>query len=100
SSIPSSRDAGPAVRPPTRRARARRGRGPPPRRPRGPGAHPHRPPRPPARAEPIPLARPVLGEAEERAVVEVLRSGQLSLGPRVPAFEDAFARRLGGGPVQ
>jgi perosamine synthetase len=46
-------------------------------------------------AEEIPLARPVLGEAEERAVVEVLRSGQLSLGPRVPAFEEAFAARLG-----
>jgi perosamine synthetase len=28
-------------------------------------------------------------------VVEVLRSGQLSLGPRVPAFEEAFAARLG-----
>jgi len=46
-------------------------------------------------ADEIPLARPVLGEAEERAVVEVLRSGQLSLGPRVPAFERAFAERLG-----
>ena len=46
-------------------------------------------------AEPIPLARPVLGEAEERAVLEVLRSGQLSLGPRVPAFETAFAERVG-----
>jgi perosamine synthetase len=43
----------------------------------------------------IPLARPVLGEAEERAVIEVLRSHQLSLGPRVPAFEQAFAERLG-----
>jgi perosamine synthetase len=43
----------------------------------------------------VPLARPVLGEAEERAVLEVLRSGQLSLGPRVPAFERAFAQRLG-----
>ncbi len=43
----------------------------------------------------IPLARPVLGEAEERAVIDVLRSGQLSLGPRVPAFEQAFAARLG-----
>jgi perosamine synthetase len=43
----------------------------------------------------VPLARPVLGEAEEQAVLEVLRSGQLSLGPRVPAFEDAFAARLG-----
>jgi perosamine synthetase len=28
-------------------------------------------------------------------VLEVLRSGQLSLGPRVPAFEQAFAARLG-----
>ena len=45
--------------------------------------------------EEIPLARPVLGEEEELAVLEVLRSGQLSLGPRVPAFEHAFAQRLG-----
>jgi len=37
----------------------------------------------------IPLAQPVLGEAEELAVLEVLRSGHLSLGPRVPAFEAA-----------
>jgi len=43
----------------------------------------------------IPLARPVLGEEEELAVIEVLRSGQLSLGPRVPAFERAFAARVG-----
>jgi perosamine synthetase len=43
----------------------------------------------------IPLARPVLGEEEERAVAEVLRSGQLSLGPRVPEFERAFADRVG-----
>jgi perosamine synthetase len=43
----------------------------------------------------IPLARPVLGEAEERAVVEVLRSGQLSLGPRLAEFECAFAARVG-----
>ncbi|MDP8967055.1 MAG: DegT/DnrJ/EryC1/StrS family aminotransferase, partial [Actinomycetota bacterium] len=43
----------------------------------------------------IPLARPVLGKAEEAAVLEVLRSRQLSLGPRVPAFEQAFAARLG-----
>jgi perosamine synthetase len=43
----------------------------------------------------IPLAKPVLGEAEERAVVEVLRSGQLSLGPKLPEFERLFAERLG-----
>jgi perosamine synthetase len=45
--------------------------------------------------EEVPLARPVLGAAEERAVLEVLRSGQLSLGPRLVAFERAFAERLG-----
>jgi perosamine synthetase len=44
--------------------------------------------------EPIPLARPVLGEAEERAVIEVLRSGQLSLGPRVAEFEQRFAAQV------
>jgi perosamine synthetase len=43
----------------------------------------------------IPLAHPVLGEAEERAVIEVLRSGQLSLGPRVSQFERQFALRVG-----
>ncbi|HEX4363382.1 MAG TPA: DegT/DnrJ/EryC1/StrS family aminotransferase [Solirubrobacteraceae bacterium] len=43
----------------------------------------------------VPLARPVLGRAEEDAVIDVLRSGQLSLGPCVPAFERAFAGRLG-----
>jgi perosamine synthetase len=43
----------------------------------------------------IPLARPVIGREEEQAVLEVLRSGQLSLGPRVPAFERAFADRVG-----
>jgi perosamine synthetase len=43
----------------------------------------------------LPLAKPVLGEREEQLVLEVLRSGHLSLGPRVPAFEDAFARAVG-----
>jgi perosamine synthetase len=43
----------------------------------------------------IPLARPLLGEPEERAVLEVLRSGQLSLGPRLAEFERAFAARIG-----
>jgi perosamine synthetase len=45
--------------------------------------------------EMIPLARPLLGEAEEQAVNEVLRSGQLSLGPRVGEFEQRFAERVG-----
>ena len=43
----------------------------------------------------IPLARPVLGEREEQLVLEVLRSGQLSLGPRLAEFEQAFAARIG-----
>ena len=43
----------------------------------------------------IPVARPVIGEREEELVLEVLRSGHLSLGPRGPAFEQAFAARLG-----
>jgi perosamine synthetase len=45
--------------------------------------------------EEVPLARPVLGEPEEQAVLEVLRSRHLSLGPRVPEFERRFAARLG-----
>jgi perosamine synthetase len=47
------------------------------------------------RQETIPLARPVLGEEEERAVIEVLRSGQLSLGPRLAEFERLFAEAAG-----
>jgi perosamine synthetase len=45
--------------------------------------------------DPIPLARPVLGEPEEHAVLDVLRSGHLSLGPKGPEFERAFAARVG-----
>ena len=43
----------------------------------------------------IPLARPELGEREEELVLEVLRSGRLSLGPMQERFERAFADRLG-----
>ncbi|HEX8744839.1 MAG TPA: DegT/DnrJ/EryC1/StrS family aminotransferase [Thermoleophilaceae bacterium] len=45
--------------------------------------------------DPVPLARPVVAEREEQMVLEVLRSGQLSLGPMLPRFERAFAERLG-----
>jgi perosamine synthetase len=45
--------------------------------------------------EGISLARPVLGLEEEQAVVEVLRSGRLSLGARVLEFERLFAARVG-----
>ena len=43
----------------------------------------------------IPLASPVLGEAEEEQMLAVLRSGRLSLGPVLEEFERAFAARLG-----
>jgi perosamine synthetase len=45
--------------------------------------------------EPIPLARPDLGEREEEMVLEVVRSGWLSLGPVLERFEREFARWLG-----
>ncbi len=43
----------------------------------------------------IPLAKPLLGAREEELVLSVLRSGQLSLGPMLPAFERAFAAQVG-----
>jgi perosamine synthetase len=43
----------------------------------------------------IPLAQPDLGAREEELVLEVLRSGRLSLGPRLGDFEEAFAAWLG-----
>jgi perosamine synthetase len=45
--------------------------------------------------ERIPLAKPVIGDRERELVDEVLRSGQLSLGPMVPRFERAWADRIG-----
>ncbi|HZE05327.1 MAG TPA: DegT/DnrJ/EryC1/StrS family aminotransferase, partial [Solirubrobacteraceae bacterium] len=47
------------------------------------------------RLEQIPLASPALGAEEEDAVLAVLRSGRLSLGPVLSAFETAFAARVG-----
>jgi perosamine synthetase len=43
----------------------------------------------------IPIARPYLGPEEEAAVIEVMRSGVLAQGPRVRAFEQAFATAHG-----
>ncbi|MFI5029056.1 MAG: DegT/DnrJ/EryC1/StrS family aminotransferase, partial [Solirubrobacterales bacterium] len=43
----------------------------------------------------IPLARPDIGAREEELVLEVLRSGHLSLGPMGSRFESAFAEWLG-----
>jgi dTDP-4-amino-4,6-dideoxygalactose transaminase len=47
-----------------------------------------------AAREQVPLARPVLGAAEEQRVIAVLRSGQLSLGPLLAEFERAFCSHL------
>jgi perosamine synthetase len=43
----------------------------------------------------IPLAKPEIGAREEDLVRDVLRSGQLSLGPMGERFERAFAEWLG-----
>jgi perosamine synthetase len=43
----------------------------------------------------IPLSSPWLDEREEQLVLEVLRSGRLSLGPTIDRFEEAFAERVG-----
>jgi dTDP-4-amino-4,6-dideoxygalactose transaminase len=43
----------------------------------------------------IKLAQPTVEEDEQRAVVEALQSGQLAQGPRVLAFEQAFASYMG-----
>jgi dTDP-4-amino-4,6-dideoxygalactose transaminase len=45
--------------------------------------------------EPIPLARPELGQREEELLLEVVRSGTLSLGPKLDQFEHDFADWLG-----
>ena len=44
---------------------------------------------------PVPLSGPYLDEREEELVLEVLRSGRLSLGPTIDRFEELFARSVG-----
>jgi perosamine synthetase len=46
-------------------------------------------------SDPIPLSRPFVGAREEELVLEVLRSGRLSLGPMIDRFEHALAERVG-----
>jgi perosamine synthetase len=43
----------------------------------------------------VPLSGPYLGEREEELVLEVLRSGRLSLGPTIDRFEELLADRVG-----
>src|SRR5262245_12519678 len=48
-----------------------------------------------APSEPIPLAKPELGAREEELMLDVLRSGRLSLGPMGERFERELAAWLG-----
>jgi len=43
----------------------------------------------------INIAKPLIGEEEKKAVLEVLDSGVIAQGPRVKAFEEAFAAMCG-----
>jgi dTDP-4-amino-4,6-dideoxygalactose transaminase len=43
----------------------------------------------------IPVARPFIGAEEEHAVIEVLRSGWVTQGPRVAQFEKEFSAYVG-----
>jgi perosamine synthetase len=47
------------------------------------------------RSSQIPIQKPLFGSEEERAVVEVLRSGWVSQGPKVLEFEKTFAEYVG-----
>ncbi len=43
----------------------------------------------------IPIAKPIIGKDEEKAILEVIASGMLVQGPRVRAFEERFAESCG-----
>ena len=43
----------------------------------------------------LPFHKPSIGEEEIAAVVDTLRSGWLTMGPKTRAFEEAFAERIG-----
>lgn len=43
----------------------------------------------------IPISKPDISEAEKAAVLEVLNSGMLAMGPRTAQFEEAFAKMCG-----
>jgi len=43
----------------------------------------------------VPIAQPVVGEEERQAVDDVMRSGQLTMGPRVKRFEEEWAKYVG-----
>lgn len=43
----------------------------------------------------IPIAKPLIGKEEEKAVIKVLRSGRLAQGEKVAEFEESFAKYCG-----
>jgi perosamine synthetase len=43
----------------------------------------------------VPLSRPYVDERDEELVLDVLRSGRLSLGPAIERFEELLAERVG-----
>ena len=43
----------------------------------------------------VPLSRPYIDERDEELVLDVLRSGRLSLGPAIERFEELLAERVG-----
>ena len=43
----------------------------------------------------ISIAKPMMGQEEKQAVLDVLDSGMIAQGPRVKAFEEAFAEMCG-----
>lgn len=45
--------------------------------------------------KPYPLAKPCITTDEEKEVLSVLRSGVLSIGPKVQEFERQFAKKIG-----
>ncbi len=48
----------------------------------------------------LPFARPDIGEAEIAEVVDTLRSGWITTGPKARRFEEAFAGKLGDASLQ
>ncbi len=48
----------------------------------------------------LPFARPTIDEATIAAVAEVLRSGWITSGPKLKAFETVLSHRYGGRPVR
>ncbi|MFA5772373.1 MAG: DegT/DnrJ/EryC1/StrS family aminotransferase [Thermoplasmata archaeon] len=43
----------------------------------------------------IPIAKPILGDEEKKAIASVLESGMLAQGPKVKEFEEKFSKYIG-----